>query len=117
MVVRNWAAAWVLYFRPISEARADVQEMQKRCNVQVKHLPQVIHKLGEGDTSNLEPPGLLYLNNKYVVPGGRFNEMYGWDSYFIVRGLVEDQRIELARVMVEEFFFAHEHDGAGLIAN
>src|ERR1019366_828802 len=24
-------------------------------------------------------PGLLYLKNKYVVPGGRFNEMYGWD--------------------------------------
>jgi len=72
--------------------------------VQVKHLPQVIHKLGEVDTSNLEPPGLLYLNNKYVVPGGRFNEMYGWDSYFIVRGLVEDQRIELARGIGGEFF-------------
>src|SRR6266853_5749032 len=90
---------------------------KKRCNVQVKHLPQVIHKLGEVDTSNLEPPGLLYLNNKYVVPGGRFNEMYGWDSYFIVRGLVEDQRIELARGMVENFFFEIEHYGAVLNAN
>jgi len=76
------AAASVLYLPANFEAPADVQEMQKRCNVQVKHLPQVIHKLGEVDTSNLEPPGLLYLNNKYVVPGGRFNEMYGWDSYF-----------------------------------
>ena len=34
------------------------------------------------------PPGLLYLPRPYVVPGGRFNEMYGWDSYFIVRGLL-----------------------------
>src|SRR5439155_9314973 len=25
--------------------------------------------------------GLLYLPRPYVVPGGRFNEMYGWDSY------------------------------------
>ena len=33
-------------------------------------------------------PGLLYLPNKYVVPGGRFNEMYGWDSYFIILGLI-----------------------------
>src|SRR5882724_1545309 len=111
------AASSVLYLPADFDAPADVQEMQKRCNVQVKHLPQVIHKLGEVDTSNLEPPGLLYLNNKYVVPGGRFNEMYGWDSYFIVRGLVEDQRIELARGMVENFFFEIEHYGAVLNAN
>lgn len=111
------AASSVLYLPADFDAPADVQEMQKRCNVQVKHLPQVIHKLGEVDTSNLEPPGLLYLNHKYVVPGGRFNEMYGWDSYFIVRGLVEDQRIELARGMVENFFFEIEHYGAVLNAN
>ena len=24
------------------------------------------------------------------MPGGRFNEMYGWDSYFIVLGLLRD---------------------------
>jgi alpha,alpha-trehalase len=111
------AAASVLYLPADFDAPAAVQEMQKRCNVQVKHLPQVIHKLGEVDTSNLEPPGLLYLDNKYVVPGGRFNEMYGWDSYFIVRGLVEDKRVELARGMVENFFFEIEHYGAVLNAN
>ena len=111
------AASSVLYLPADFDAPVDVQEMQKRCSVQVKHLPQVIHKLGEVDTSNLEPPGLLYLNNKYVVPGGRFNEMYGWDSYFIVRGLVEDKRIELARGMVENFFFEIEHYGAVLNAN
>jgi alpha,alpha-trehalase len=111
------AAASVLYIPADFEEPARVQEMRKRCNVQVKHLPQVIHTLGEVDTSNLEPPGLLYLDNKYVVPGGRFNEMYGWDSYFIVRGLVEDKRIELARGMVENFFFEIEHYGAVLNAN
>jgi len=111
------AAASVLYLPADFDAPADVLEMQKRCNAQVKHLPQVIHKLGEIDTSDLEPPGLLYLNNKYVVPGGRFNEMYGWDSYFIVRGLVEDKRIELAKGMVENFFFEIEHYGAVLNAN
>jgi alpha,alpha-trehalase len=111
------AAASVLYLPADFDAPADVQEIQRRCNVQVKHLPHVIHKLGEVDTSDLAPPGLLYLNNKYVVPGGRFNEMYGWDSYFIVRGLVEDKRIELARGMVENFFFEIEHYGAVLNAN
>jgi len=111
------AASSVLYVPADFEVPPAIQQIQKRCNVQVKHLPQVIHGLGEVDTSNLEPPGLLYLENKYVVPGGRFNEMYGWDSYFIIRGLVEDKRIDLAQGMVENFFFEIEHYGAVLNAN
>ncbi len=111
------ASASVLYVPADLQIPETVQQMQKRCNVQVRHLPQVIHQLGEVDTSNFEPAGLLYLENKYVVPGGRFNEMYGWDSYFIIRGLVEDKRIDLARGMVENFFFEIEHYGAVLNAN
>ncbi len=111
------AAASVLYVPADFEIPETVAQIQQRCNIQVKHLPKVIHQLGEIDTSTFEPPGLLYLQNKYVVPGGRFNEMYGWDSYFIIRGLVEDKRIELARGMVENFFFEIEHYGAVLNAN
>jgi hypothetical protein len=35
------------------------------------------------DLAQIHDQGLLYLPKPYVVPGGRFNEMYGWDSYFI----------------------------------
>ena len=111
------ASASVLYVPVDFEVPARVEQMRERCKVQVKRLPKVIHQLGEVDTSNFEPAGLLYLENKYVVPGGRFNEMYGWDSYFIIRGLVEDKRIDLARGMVENFFFEIEHYGAVLNAN
>jgi len=52
-----------------------------------------------------------------VVPGGRFNEMYGWDSYFILRGLLRDGRPELARGMVRNFFYELKHYGAVLNAN
>ena len=52
-----------------------------------------------------------------MVPGGRFNEMYGWDSYFIIRGLVRDNRVELARDMVENFFFEIAQYGEVLNAN
>jgi alpha,alpha-trehalase len=93
-----------------------VKETSERCKVQVKELPKVITGPGEVTTPPT-PPGLLYLSNSYVVPGGRFNEMYGWDSYFIVRGLVENDRIELARGMVENFFFEIEHYGTILNAN
>ena len=111
------AAAAVLYIPADFEAPAAVQQLQKQCNVQAQHLPTVIHKLGEVDPGKIDPPGLLYLQSKYVVPGGRFNEMYGWDSYFIIRGLVRDNRIDLARGMVENFFFEIEHYGAVLNAN
>ncbi|TAM84777.1 MAG: trehalase [Acidobacteria bacterium] len=87
------------------------------CQVQVKHLPAVIQRLGEADVSSIKPDGLLYLPKPYVVPGGMFNEMYGWDSYFIMRGLVEDGRLDLARDILDNFFFEIDHYGGILNAN
>ena len=109
--------ASVLYIPADFETPAAVQQLQKQCNVQAQHLPIVIHNLGEVDPGKIDPAGLLYLPSKYVVPGGRFNEMYGWDSYFIIRGLVRDNRLDLAQGMVENFFFEIEHYGAVLNAN
>jgi alpha,alpha-trehalase len=111
------AAASVLYIPAGFEIPATVQQLQAQCHVQVQHLPAVIHHLGEIEPGKIDPPGLLYLESRYVVPGGRFNEMYGWDSYFIIRGLVRDNRIDLAQGMVENFFFEIEHYGAVLNAN
>ena len=111
------AAASVLYIPADFEVPAAVQQLRKQCNVQTQHLPMVIHNLGEVDPGKIDPAGLLYLPSKYVVPGGRFNEMYGWDSYFIIRGLVRDKRLDLAQGMVENFFFEIEHYGAVLNAN
>jgi alpha,alpha-trehalase len=109
--------ASVLYMPADFDVPPAVQKLQAQCNVQAKHLPSVIHNLGEVDESKIDPAGLLYLPHKYVVPGGRFNEMYGWDSYFIIRGLLRDKRVELAQGMVENFFFEIEHYGAVLNAN
>jgi len=99
---------------PVSDK---LHALEKRCNIEVKPLPKVIHKLGEIDTNAFSPHGLLYLEHPYVVPGGRFNEMYGWDSYFVLRGLLRAGKVELARGMVENFFFEIEHYGAVLNAN
>src|SRR6202166_4779480 len=107
----------VLYLPADMAEPPAVQKLSRDCNVQVEHLPLVIHRLGEVDTNKIQPHGLLYLEHKYVVPGGRFNEMYGWDSYFIVRGLLREGRVELARGMVDNFFFEIEHYGAMLNAN
>ena len=94
-----------------------VATVQKQCRIEVRHLPHKITHMGDVRVAEIPDEGLLYLPNPYVVPGGRFNEMYGWDSYFIILGLVEDKRTELARGIVENFFFEIENYGAVLNAN
>lgn len=53
----------------------------------------------------------------FVIPGGRFNEMYGWDSYFEALGLLEDGRVDLARAMIDNFVYQINHYGKILNAN
>ncbi|MFP4499020.1 MAG: trehalase family glycosidase [Vulcanimicrobiota bacterium] len=66
---------------------------------------------------DVESHGLLYLPEDYVVPGGRFNEMYGWDSYFTVLGLLQDGETDLAQGMVKNMFYQVDNYGKVLNAN
>ncbi len=113
----KFSAQPVVYLPANFPEPKELEQMQRECKVMVAHLPAVIHKLGNKEVESINPPGLLYLKNKYVVPGGRFNEMYGWDSYFIIRGLLREGRIALARGIVDNFFFEIENYGALLNAN
>jgi alpha,alpha-trehalase len=54
---------------------------------------------------------LLPLPNDYVVPGGRFREVYYWDSYFTLLGLQASDKGELVRDMVENFAFLIDEVG------
>jgi alpha,alpha-trehalase len=96
---------------------AAVSDMQKHCKIEVHNLPRKITHLGDVRVTDLPAEGLLYLPNRYVVPGGRFNEQYGWDSYFIILGLISNKRVDLARGMIENFFFQIENYGSILNAN
>ena len=107
----------VLYVPAQFPIPAELLEVSKRCQVDVRTLPRVIRQLGDVDATQLPAQGLLYLPNAYVVPGGFFNEMYGWDSYFIVLGLLADHRSALARDMVDNALFEVEYYGGVLNAN
>ncbi len=107
----------VLYLPADFATPPAITELQSRCHVRVERLPAKITRPGEMDPSAIKDEGLLYLENPYVVPGGQFNEMYGWDSYFIIRGLLREHRTALAKGMVENFFFEIEHYGGVLNAN
>jgi len=107
----------LLYLPADMPIPSSITELQTHCRVRVEHLPEKITGPGQIDLSKIPAEGLLYLENPYVVPGGQFNEMYGWDSYFIIRGLLRDNRLELAKGMVENFFFEISHYGGILNAN
>ncbi len=108
----------IVYLPKDMAVPASLQKLHDTCGVEIGHLPIVIEKLGDlRPEKDLKRPGLLYLPNPYVVPGGRFNEMYGWDSYFIVLGLLTDHRLPLARGIAENYFFEIENYGALLNAN
>ncbi len=69
------------------------------------------------DNNEIEEHGLLYLPGDYVVPGGRFNELYGWDSYFILLGLLHDDEMALAQSLTDQLLYQVEHYGTVLNAN
>lgn len=58
---------------------------------------------------------LIPLPRKYVVPGGRFREIYYWDSYFTMIGLGASGQVDLVGAMVENF--AYLIDSLGFIPN
>lgn len=114
------------YFRSIpSVVSCNSGGVRRELRVQVETLsptlsPEYVATL---DTK----PGLLALATElredrrvgipFVVPGGRFNEMYGWDSYFTALGLLEDERVDLARAMVDNLIYEIRHYGKILNAN
>jgi alpha,alpha-trehalase len=102
---------WPVYLAP-SEDRAAVQARLGRTL-----SPAGLATIDLRTLDANPEPGLLYLPEPYVVPGGRFNEMYGWDSYFIVLGLLRDGQVERARQQTDDFLYEVERYGKVLNAN
>jgi alpha,alpha-trehalase len=66
-----------------------------------------------GENSNTGT--LIPLPNPYIVPGGRFREIYYWDSYFSCLGLEQDHRVDLIENIINNF--AHLINTLGHIPN
>jgi alpha,alpha-trehalase len=106
---------WPLYISRSEDAQLVEEGLRRDMlasgfkNISIKQLPE--------DMDSLPQQGLLYLPKAYVVPGGRFNEMYGWDSYFIQVGLLQDNELELAEDMADNFLYQVKNYGKVLNAN
>ena len=72
-------------------------------------------KLTRGPDARIPNASRIALPKKYVVPGGRFQEIYYWDSYFTIEGLLAAGRRDLAKSMVDNFAFLL--DSVGHIPN
>jgi alpha,alpha-trehalase len=101
------------------------QKLASKFNIKVVQLPKEptpeyvssINDEGGILSLSLIQNGDEVLGTPFVVPGARFNEMYGWDSYFENIGLLIDGKQDLAQAMVENFGYQIQHYGKILNAN
>ena len=107
------------YFSTVSKQKPELKLRVERLPARV--TPEYVRHLdGKHGLLSLglrRSPGGEYEGVPFVVPGGRFNEMYGWDSYFETLGLLHDGRIDLAKAMVDNFVYQITHYGKILNAN
>ncbi len=86
--------------RPVGEAfRTDASQTMEE---HIRALWSVLTR--KADTPDAHS-SLIPLPNAYVVPGGRFREVYYWDSYFTMLGLIESDRSDLVRNMLDNFAY------------
>lgn len=86
---------------------ADYREMLQRPGIMALDME------ASGETSDNGEKELIGL--QFVVPGGRFNELFYWDTYFISIGLLSSGYISLVKDIVQNFVFEIQH--YGLIPN
>jgi alpha,alpha-trehalase len=71
----------------------------------VTHIDRLWDPLTRSTISAPRYSSLLPLPQPYLVPGGRFRELYYWDSYFTMLGLDESGRHDLVADMVRDFAY------------
>ena len=111
------------------ENLAEVQDyyLQVRATVIDKIRNGEIEGYAEGDVLDIEikqlphdKPGILHIPKRGLSPGiDRYSKgtFYNWDSAFMIRGLVQDGMVDLAKDMVDNLLYEIEHYDGPLNAN
>jgi alpha,alpha-trehalase len=93
---------------PVNPAEAYKSNMSEDVVAHIKNLWSVLKRTPD---KVVEGSSLLPLPNPYIVPGGRFREVYYWDSYFTMLGLKESGEVGMIDNMVRNFAFLIENYG------
>ncbi|MFK8005548.1 MAG: trehalase family glycosidase [Saprospiraceae bacterium] len=75
------------------------------------HISNLWKHLTREKDETIVGSSLIPLPYPYIVPGGRFKEIYYWDSYFTMLGLAEDGKIDMVENMVKNFAYLIETIG------
>lgn len=70
-----------------------------------QHIKNLWNTLKRTADTDVEGSTLLPLPHPYIVPGGRFREIYYWDSYFTMLGLKESGELQTIRNMIDNFTY------------
>lgn len=106
---------WPLYVSASEDSRLVRERLRK--TLEPDFFRRIDIRSLSGAPEQITEHGLVYLPGRYVVPGGRFNEMYGWDSYFIALGLLCDGRVGLAQSIADLQLYQVKHYGTVLNCN
>ncbi|RZF65566.1 alpha,alpha-trehalase TreF [Sphingomonas populi] len=100
-VQRNFAVPMAPPIPAANPARPPVQD----------HIAALWPHLTRPPLAETSGGSALALPERYVVPGGRFREMYYWDSYFTMLGLKADGHGDLVESMLDDFVSLVERYG------
>jgi alpha,alpha-trehalase len=77
----------------------------------IEHIEELWTVLQREADNPVEGSSLVALPHPYIVPGGRFEEIYYWDSYFTMLGLAKSNRWDIIENMIENFAFLIRENG------
>ncbi|XP_044253283.1 trehalase-like [Tribolium madens] len=70
----------------------------------VKLWPKFGRKMKPEVKENPDQYSVIPVTNGFIVPGGRFNEFYYWDTYWIIKGLLLCEMQDTVKGILENFF-------------
>ncbi|MBV6442324.1 MAG: alpha,alpha-trehalase TreF [Haliscomenobacteraceae bacterium CHB4] len=102
-----------MHFDPAQTPESEYHSERKTISEHLDHLWDAL--LRNPSTVHRPPSTVIPLPHPYIVPGGRFREIYYWDSYFTMLGLQVSGRTDIIQNMVDNF--AHLIETVGFIPN
>ncbi|XP_034895666.1 probable trehalase isoform X1 [Populus alba] len=103
----------LVYYDPVDFVPEPEGFLPKVKNPEVRSWALEVHalwkklsrKVSDGVLEHPELHTLLPLPEPVVVPGSRFREVYYWDSYWVIRGLLASKMYETAKAIVTNLIF------------
>ncbi|XP_057670544.1 trehalase-like [Diorhabda carinulata] len=91
--------------------RIENERVKKFAQNLVNIWPKLARRVSDSVRDHPDQHSLIYLPNGFIIPGGRFKEIYYWDSYWILEGLLISEMTESVRGILENFLSIVEKFG------